>query len=121
MMNNSEKKVVGLIEKITIYGFDKKIDVLAKIDTGATRSSIDLNLTKKLNLGPIIRTKIIRTVEGSSKRPVIKAKIKFSNETITEEFTVADRSKMKYSVLIGLNILEKGFIIDPNYNKNEKN
>ena len=120
-MNLNNKKLVGLLEDVTVFGNENHVTIPAKIDTGATRSSIDLELTKKLGLGPIIRTKIIRSVEGSSKRPVINVKIKFAGKIITEEFTIANRSKMKYQVLIGLNILKKGFIIDPNLEKNEKN
>ena len=117
----NDKQIVGIIEDIIIYGNEKEVNLKAKIDTGATRSSIDLNLTKELGLGPVIRTKIIRSVEGSSTRPVINVKLKFADKIITEEFTIADRSKMRFPVLIGLNILKKGFIIDPNLEKNEKN
>jgi hypothetical protein len=113
-MINKEQKIIGIIEEIIIFSKNENLKVKAKIDTGATRSSIDLNIVEKLKLGPIIRTKLIRSVEGTSKRPVIEVKIKFAKKIITEEFTVANRSKMKFPVLIGLNILKKGFIIDPN-------
>jgi hypothetical protein len=116
-MDLKNKTIIGIIEDVTIYGVNdklkNKLKVFAKIDTGATKSSIDIKLVDSMNLGPIIRTKIIRSAEGSSRRPIVKIKIKFANKIITEEFTVANRSKMKYPVLIGLNILSKGFLIDP--------
>ena len=35
------------------------------------------------------------------------------DKEIKTDFTLADRSNMKYSVLIGQNILKQGFLIDP--------
>ena len=112
-MEIKDKTVVGIIEDVTIFGPLKKINTQAKIDTGATKSSIDLALADDLGLGPVLRTKIIRSAEGSSQRPIVSVKIKFAGKNITEEFTIADRSKMRFPLLIGLNILVKGFIIDP--------
>ena len=36
-----------------------------------------------------------------------------TNKEFKTDFTLADRSDMKYPVLIGQNILSKGFLIDP--------
>jgi hypothetical protein len=108
------KIVVGLTEKIHLAsnnGNDK--DVVAKIDTGATRSSIDLNLASKLNLGPVIKSKMIKSAHGNKLRPIVEAEILLAGKKIKSEFTLADRSHMKYSVLIGVNILEQGFLINP--------
>lgn len=45
----SGKKVIGTVEKVKLIGKDgKEIEVEAKIDTGATSSSIDINLAKQL-------------------------------------------------------------------------
>ncbi len=47
--NVSGKKVIGSIEKITLIGKDeKKVDVEAKIDTGAYSTSIDRELAREL-------------------------------------------------------------------------
>jgi len=107
------KIVIGLVEEITIKGNGKKETLLAKVDTGATRGSIDISLAKELKLGPVIRSKIVKSVHGSKLRPIVEVNVIIAKKRMKTEFTLADRSHMKYRVLIGLNILKNGFIIDP--------
>ena len=110
----TDKKIIGLTEKIRITGPDGKSKVLiARIDSGATISSIDNKLAAELKLGPVIRTKLVKQAQGSSSRAVIRAKLKLAGKNMEEEFTIADRKHMKFQILIGQNILKKGFLIDP--------
>ena len=107
------KVVIGLSEKIYMHnGLGRKL-IIAKIDTGATKSSIDTNLATELKLGPVIKSKIVKSAHGTKLRPIIEASIELAGKKITSEFTLADRSHMKYRVLIGQNILKEGFLIDP--------
>jgi len=117
-MNNhsmvNEKITIGLIENVSFKsnnGSDK--EVIAKIDTGATRSSIDIKLASKLNLGPIIKSKMVKSAHGNKLRPIVEAEITLANKKLRSEFTLADRTHMKYAVLIGVNTLKDGFLIDP--------
>jgi len=103
-----EKTVIGLSEKILINGKP----FTARIDTGASRSSIDMSIAGELNLGPILRTSRVRSAHGSSIRPVVKAQLKIRDRTIKATFTIADRTELKYPILIGRNILKFGFLID---------
>ncbi len=57
--------------------------------------------------------RLTKQVQGSQKRPIIKARLKLAGRRFNFRFTVADRSQMKYKVLIGQNILKKNFLIDP--------
>lgn len=51
----SGKKVIGTSEKVKLIGKDgKEIEVEAKIDTGATSTSIDVELAKKLGFEDLI-------------------------------------------------------------------
>lgn len=110
----TDKVILGLTEKIKLLG-NKEVELIARIDTGATSSSVDSNLAEELSLGPVIRTKIVKSASGVKKRPIIKAKIILKDIEIEEEFTLADRGHMTYPLLIGQNILKKGnFLIDPN-------
>ena len=107
------KTVIGLAEKVKVF-FDRgHKNVIAKIDTGATKSSIDTNLAAELKLGPVIKSKLVKSVHGSKLRPIIEATIELSGKKIKSEFTLADRAHMKYRILIGQNILRDGFLIDP--------
>ena len=108
------KIIIGLTEKIGLVsnnGGNKK--VVAKIDTGATKSSMDIKLASKLNLGPVIKSKVVKSVHGHKLRPVIEAEILLAGKKIKSEFTLADRGNMKYNVLVGVNILKYGFLVDP--------
>jgi len=108
-----ERPVLGLTEKIKLLGV-KQEEVMARIDSGATASSVDINLAQRLNLGPVTRKKIVKSASGVKERPMVEAEVKINNITIRAEFTLADRDHMTYPVLIGQNILKKGkFLIDP--------
>jgi hypothetical protein len=106
--------IVGLTENIGLVASNKEIEeVEGKVDTGATRSSIDTKLASKLNLGPIIKSKMVKSASGNRLRPVIEVEVIIADKKIKSEFTLADRTHMKYSVLIGVNVLKHGFLVDP--------
>src|SRR3989339_717975 len=100
------KVVIGLSEHITVKNSRGSRQVAAKVDTGATKSSIDLNLAKRLHLGPVIKSKVVKSAHGNMLRPVVEATIILAGKTITEEFTIADRKHLKYAMLIGQNVLK---------------
>jgi len=104
-----EKTIVGLVEKVKINGKE----VTARIDTGAEHSSIDKDLSKRLELGPILRTMLIKSASGQTRRPVVEAEMEIKGKVIKSKFNIANRKHMKYKVLIGQNILKQGFLIDP--------
>lgn len=110
-----EKIILGLYEKVKMIKKDKteSEEHIARIDTGATKSSIDLILAGKYNLGPIIKTKYVRNAHGHKLRPIIEAEVIIAGKKLKGEFSLSDRSNMKYPILIGQDILIKGFIIDP--------
>ena len=108
-----EKIVIGLAEKIILYSGELNKEIEARIDSGAHVSSIDLKLATELKLGPVTKTKNIRSANGSKIRPVVEIEVKIKDKIIKEEFTLSNREHMNYSVLIGQNILKKGFLIDP--------
>ncbi len=101
--------VIGLVEKIKVN--NKVIE--ARIDTGAKYSSISKELVNELPLQPLNKTIIIRSSNGKEKRKMVKGTIILSNKQVDAQFTVTDRSKMRYKILIGQDVLTQGFIIDP--------
>mgnify|MGYP003394505292 FL=1 len=110
-----QRPVLGLTEQVIVIG-NKGLQekVIARIDTGATSSSIDERLAEKLDLGPMVRLKLVKSASGSKRRPLIKVKVRINGKIMEEEFTVADRAHMTYPLLIGQNILKKEkFLIDP--------
>ncbi len=116
------KITLGLIEEVNIFSKDgKKRKIKAKVDTGASKCSLDTKLAAKLKLGPVIRTKLVKSAEGNSLRPIVNATIQLKGLKVKTEFTIADRSHLKYDMLIGVNVLKKGFIIDPSKKTIKKN
>lgn len=107
------KTIVGLTAHVVIFGKKGKKEVVARIDTGATRSSIDKALAKELDLGPELKHAKVKSAHGIRYRPVITADIIIAGHAIQSEFNLAEREHMRYQVLIGQNILKKGFLIDP--------
>ena len=107
-----DKPVLGLTEVVVLLGNGSTEKIAAKIDTGATKSSIDTDLAIRMKLGPIVETKLVKSAHGSAIRPVVHASIILAGKKFDSDFTLAERTHMKYKMLIGLNILKKGFVVD---------
>ena len=108
------RPIIGLVEDITISYKNKQATVKARIDSGATASSLDLNLAEQLDITPGERSRIVKSASGVNRRPLIRATIIIHGITLRGDFTLADRSHMKYQMLVGQNILKAGeFLIDP--------
>ena len=112
-----DKIVIGVIEKVKIKG-KTTIEILAKIDTGAQHNSISMKLASELELGPVIKTAIIKNVHGKAVRPVVKATIEIKGKVIESEFNLSNRENMKYPLLIGMSVLKNGFLIDCSISEN---
>jgi hypothetical protein len=113
-----ERAILALIEEVELFYLDsdsKTKKVLARVDSGATASSIDKVLAEEVGFKETNRVKLVKSASGVGRRPLILVKTKIKNKMMEEEFTLADRKHMKYPILIGQNILKKGdFLIDPN-------
>lgn len=108
----AEKRLtIGLIETVVLEDGKK---YKAKIDTGADSSSIDESIAFKLGNKEIVSHKIIRSALGRVRRPIIMVGIEFQKKKFYEKISIANRSNLKYKILIGQDILKKeGFLIDP--------
>ncbi len=110
-----ERLVIGFLEWVHARAKGgEDVVVKARIDTGATKSSIDQELVKKLKWGPVLGEKLVRNAHGSTTRKIIDGHITIAGKDVLEHFTVADRAHMRYPILIGRNVLRRGFLIDPN-------
>ena len=110
------KKIVGANERIEIMaGQAKRIETVAKIDTGAYRSVIAKTIADTLSLKEGERYKMVRSSIGKEERPIITVQLKFGGEITETEAFIADREEMKRDVIIGRKDLKK-FLIDPTKN-----
>ena len=131
------KKIIGETAYINIG--DKNFSCLARIDTGATSTSIHAvnikieNESKiyKKNIGKtitfdtmnergekktistkIVDVDIIRNSQGKESRYCVKMKIGWQGFYKEIEVNLRDRSKMEYKVLIGRKFLSNDFLVD---------
>ena len=104
-----KKLIVGHIEEVEIDG----LKVSAKIDTGSDRSSICASLLKELKLKPTGKKVKIKSSLGEYTRELYKGKIKIKDKEFITDFTIADRNNLRYKILVGRDILKRGFYIDP--------
>lgn len=116
-------KHIAALEEITIRGKapgTRRYKTLAKIDTGAWRTSISYKLAEELGLlheDNILWYKHVRSSLGKEKRPVIGLTFWLAGRKIKTPASVAKRMALKYPVIIGRKNL-KGFLVDPDIRKN---
>lgn len=126
-------KIIGEVEPVTLV--DAKMTMPARIDTGATTSSLDAaDITRLERDGKAWvrftvtdrKTKRTHTLESRIKRVVeikrhgtepqkrlsVGLKVRLGGKNITEEFTLADRSSFEYPILVGRNLLNEVFVVD---------
>ena len=108
------KKTVGLIEKVIVYGKNKSKTVFGKFDTGAKLSSIDSKLAEELGIGPILNYTKITSASNQNglKRPIVELELEILGEKYKTLSTLVDRSRMKYPLLLGRELMHSKFIVD---------
>jgi len=110
------KKIIGINEPVEIIlNAGAKFSILAKIDTGAYRTAMAKEIAEKLDLIKIIKYKKVRGVLGEEERPIVPLNFFLDQERIETEVFLADRSQMKYDIIIGRKDL-KIFLVDPTKN-----
>lgn len=118
--NVDDVKTIKAIEEVKVIDVNgKSFKVLAKIDTGAWSTTIDISLAKKLGLlrkNKIITTRRKLSSLGEEQRPVISLSFWLAGRKIETRATVSDRKLLRYSVLIGRIDLQ-GFLISPTIDK----
>lgn len=117
-------KILTVIQPVMIHGnlIDghlqsvRKKEVLAKLDSGAYRTSIDRKLAKELKL-PINNQKVyVKSASGKAYRPTVHVTFELAGKKIKTIASVVDRSHLKFPIIIGRLDLQ-GFLIQPDYGK----
>jgi len=114
------KKVVRLVQRVIVTGPGGDESVRAKIDTGADRTTVDKVLAARLRLVPTgSKVAVKASVAGNKvERPLVSAEVTIAGKRFDLRVGVADRSQMRYAVIIGRDILRSGeFLIDPSRRK----
>ncbi len=115
MNNEKKRKRIGVRENVLIFDAEgTPHPYVAKIDTGAYRSSIDRDLAESYGLlkRNLVHKKLIKSALGREERQVIPLKFILGGEQISTEVTIAARGHLKHELLIGRRDLAP-FVIDP--------
>ena len=124
--NAEEKTTLGAVEDVILLPW--RVSLLARIDTGAAKSSLDARELviqdgmaefklpqefggMQLRL-PIIEWKHIRSPDGRQKRPVVELELCIGSKRIRSKVNLTDRSMVKYPLILGRNFLRGNFIVD---------
>ena len=126
MAETKEKITVGAVEEAVLLPW--KIKLPARIDTGATCSSLDardvriaggmieFRLPEKYG-GTLLRLPVkgrrnIRSAGSRMKRALVEIEICIGTKRILTAVNLTERPKMEYPLLIGRNVLANDFIVD---------
>lgn len=110
------KRIVRLVQRVFVAGPGGEESVRAKVDTGADRTTVDQVLAARLRLVPTGSKVAVKAsaAGGKVERPLVNAAVTMAGKKFNLKVGVADRSQMRYAVIIGRDILRSGdFLIDP--------
>lgn len=108
-----KRETLGLTETVSIKGSTLSKDVLARVDTGATRCSIDLELAQDLGY-TVKSSRVVKSANGTEKRETAEFTITLRGVDYVVECTLADRGNMTYKMLIGQNLMkDANIMVDP--------
>jgi len=102
-----EPKTIGYTEEVLVSGTSGTERVIAKSDTGASRTSIDTRLAADIGAGPIKSMTKIRSgsVKSGKARPVVDIVVGVGGDRHTVAASLEDRSHMNYPMILGRDIL----------------
>ncbi|GGL24491.1 hypothetical protein GCM10009037_05020 [Halarchaeum grantii] len=101
-------QVVGYTEEVLVSGTSGTERIVAKSDTGASRTSIDTKFAAKIGAGPIKSMTKVKSgsVKSGKSRPVVDIVVAVGGDRHTVAASLEDRSHMDYPLLLGRDILK---------------
>lgn len=111
-----DKRPIGIFETVKIKPHKgKRVEVQAKIDTGAFSSSIDESLAEELGLlrpEHVVREKLFKSALGMQNRKMIEINFKLRGIKVIAHASVTNRGGLRRRMIIGRRDL-KQFTVDP--------
>ena len=124
-INLNAKEILGEIDKFNLSSLNLT-NINARVDTGATTSSIHCTQIEKIEnqvkckllnkieiIKPISKIAEVKSSNGEkATRYFIKSDIEIFNKIYEIELSLNDRTNMEFPLLIGRELLKKGFVVD---------
>ena len=109
--DSAEQRVLGVTESITVEGHHDAVTTDARMDTGASRSVIDTELT--CSLGAVLHDsgRSFRSGTGSEDRHLVELAVEIRGVRRDIEASMTDRSNMSTNVRLGRDALA-GFRVE---------
>ena len=121
-----EKITIGEVEDVILLPWGVRMP--ARIDTGASQSSIDAQDLKiennmaefrlhkrygglRLRL-PVIGWTDVRSAEARERRPMVELEFCLGPKRLRTNVSLNDRSNVKYPMIIGRDVLKTNFVVD---------
>lgn len=106
---STSRPTIGYTERVSVSGTAGTELVVAKSDTGARRTSIDLGLAAEIGAGPIKQSTRVRSGlrQQSKARPVVDLLVGVNGTWHTVTASIEDRKHMTHDVLLGRDILKE--------------
>ena len=124
--------IIGAVEDVVLLPWG--VRMRSRVDTGASVSSLDARSIRVRTIRgqkavrfvlvgddqrraaldlPLSGLRRITTADGGvEKRPMVEMEVCIAGKRIGAEFTLNDRSRMEYRMLVGRNILAGRFLVD---------
>jgi len=104
----TEQSAIGYTEEVLVSGTSGTERVVAKSDTGASRTSLDTSLAAKIGAGPIKRMTKVKSgsLKQGKARPVVDIVVSVNGDRHTVAASLEDRGHMEYPLLLGRDILK---------------
>ena len=125
-VSGQKTQELGLVEDVVLLPW--KIRLPARIDTGAALTSIDArDLVVRDNVAefrlpekyggqtlrlPVVGWRTVKSAEAKERRPVVELHVCVGSERLRIKANLNDRSKVKYPMLIGRDVLRHGFAVN---------
>jgi len=117
---------LGMDEEVMLLPWGVRLP--ARVDTGAATTSLDArNLVVKGNMAefqlpeqygglqlrlPVVGWRTVRSAEHSERRPIVQLDICLGPKQVRVRVNLNDRSRVKYPIILGRNVLRQGFVVD---------
>lgn len=142
--NNLHLMIIGRSEPITFVGHEKLAAIPAKVDTGAYRSAVHAdniyvddtgtlhftlfnnhptcpNCATEITTNKFTKTSISNSFGDTEERYEVVMKVKIGPKVFKDSFTLANRAKKIYPILLGRKLLNGRFLVDSSFSGISRN